>query len=102
MHSTPAGGNLPPRRGAEGPDLVFGSPPACQTRLAVVRRGQADRASDAVAAPKRSDHTENRDNAGSAPSAPPPRHRRDRRNDSSIHACAPCPDNRWGTLAAFL
>src|SRR6185436_7710519 len=102
MHSTPAGGHLPPRRGAEGPDLQFGSPPACQTRLAVVRRGWADRASDAVAAPKKSDRTENRDNAGSAPSAPALRRRPDQRNDRSIHACAPSPDIHWGTLAAFL
>ena len=97
-HSTLAGGNPPPQRGAEGPDLESGSPPACRTQLAAARPEEGGRVIDVAAAPRRSGRRGGRGNAESSLSASLP----DRRSVRNIHGGGRSPNNRRDTPDAFL
>ena len=89
-HSTLVGGNPPPRLGAVGPDLEFGSPPVGRNEFAAVQRERVYRAVDVGAAPRKLSGKDDKGSvecalAGSLP---------ERHTVYNIHGGAPSPDNR--------
>jgi hypothetical protein len=94
-HSTLAGGNRPPRRGAAGPDPGSGSPPVGRNPPAIVPLESPDTAADAAAAPKSSGRTTSSDTGKSVPT----RCLLDRQSDRSAHGGISSPNNRANTPA---
>jgi len=97
-HSTLAGDNRPPRRGAEGPGLWPGSPPVDQSHFVAAQRESIGRVIDAPATLRRSDRKKDRGNAECSLS----RFLADRHTARSFRESERSPDNRGDTQDAFL